>query len=55
MELHLKAGLIATDDGQWIGTKAQWNDYERLEEEDEAIKELGWDDARQAQGEAEYD
>ncbi len=36
-ELALKAGLTPTDDGQYIGTREQWNEYERLEEEENFI------------------
>lgn len=40
MDLHLKAGLVRTNDDylgqpQYIGTKKQWDDYEELEEEKE--------------------
>lgn len=33
MNLHEKAGLTKTDDGQWIGTHQQWQELERLQEE----------------------
>jgi hypothetical protein len=32
-DLHSEAGLAKTDDGQYIGTKAQWDELERLQEE----------------------
>ncbi len=31
--LYQLAGLTKTPDGQWIGTKAQWDKAEELEEE----------------------
>lgn len=31
METHKQAGLVKTEDGQFIGNSAQWAEYERLE------------------------
>ena len=32
-KIYEQAGLTKTPDGQWIGTKAQWDKAEELEEE----------------------
>jgi len=34
-EIYLSAGLTKADDGQWIGTKQQWDKVEELENEEE--------------------
>ena len=34
-QIYLDAGLTLTDDGQYIGTKQQWDKYEELEAEAE--------------------